>query len=59
MKQEATPVDKGSKKPDKPQREAPGNGEAPAVRYASGEVFKKAHGKTGKLHAGLFRRLSE
>jgi hypothetical protein len=29
------------------------------VRYASDELFREAHRKTTRLHAGLFRRLSE
>jgi hypothetical protein len=33
--------------------------EKPPVRYATAEQFKKAHEKTSKLHAGLFRRLAE
>jgi hypothetical protein len=31
----------------------------PSVRYASDEQFKKAHKKTSKAHAGLFRRLAQ
>ncbi len=31
----------------------------PSVRYASDEQFKKAHAKTRKSHAGLFRRLAQ
>jgi hypothetical protein len=33
--------------------------EKPAVRYASDEQFRKAHEKTSKAHAGLFRRLAQ
>jgi hypothetical protein len=29
------------------------------IRYASDERFREAHRKTTRLHAGLFRRLSE
>lgn len=39
--------------------EARVNGGPPAVRYASDEQFEKAHRKTSKLHAGLFRRLAK
>ena len=35
------------------------NGNGPGIRYASDERFARAHRKTGKLHAGLFRRLAE
>jgi hypothetical protein len=52
-------VEKVAKQPDKAQGDARGNGKPPAVRYASEEEFKKAHRKTNKLHAGLFRRLAE
>jgi hypothetical protein len=41
-----------------PVEDTPKNGEPP-VRYATAEQFKKAHEKTSKLHAGLFRRLAE
>jgi hypothetical protein len=38
--------------------DAPTNGKH-TVRYASDEQFKKAHKKTSKAHAGLFRRLAQ
>jgi hypothetical protein len=41
-----------------PSEEARLNGK-PAVRYASDEQFRKAHEKTSKIHAGLFRRLAQ
>ena len=31
----------------------------PTVRFASDEQFRKAHEKTSKTHAGLFRRLAQ
>jgi len=34
------------------------NGEA-SLRYATDEQFRKAHAKTRKAHAGLFRRLAQ
>jgi hypothetical protein len=47
------------KKPrQRPSEETRLNG-SPAVRYASEEQFRKAHEKTSKIHAGLFRRLAE
>ncbi len=38
--------------------ETPANGNS-SVRYASDEQFRKAHAKTRKAHAGLFRRLAQ
>jgi hypothetical protein len=39
--------------------ETPRKNGPPSVRYASDEQFKKAHEKTSKLHAALFRRLAQ
>jgi hypothetical protein len=52
-------LEKVVKQPPKPESNAAENGKPPVVRYASDTEFKKAHRKTGKLHAGLFRRLAE
>jgi hypothetical protein len=38
--------------------EAHANAE-PSVRHASDEQFKEAQATTGKMHAGLFRRLAQ
>lgn len=35
------------------------HGKPCGVRFASDEDFRKAHRKTGSLHAELFRRLAE
>jgi hypothetical protein len=58
MKREDVTLEKVVKQPPKPENNAAENGKPP-VRYASDAEFKKAHRKTGKLHAGLFRRLAE
>jgi len=39
--------------------DAPMNGHAPKVRYASDEEFRKAQRKTSATHADLFRRLAQ
>lgn len=40
-------------------REVRVNGKPSGVRYASDENFRKAHKKTTRQHAELFRRLAE
>jgi hypothetical protein len=59
MKRKVIAMEKADKRPAKLENAAPGNGKPPAARHASDEQFKKAHRKTSKLHAGLFRRLAE
>jgi hypothetical protein len=39
--------------------EARGDEKSSEIRYASDELFERAHRKTSTLHAGLFRRLAE
>jgi hypothetical protein len=39
--------------------ETPAAEKGSGVRYASDALFKEAHRKTNKVHAGLFRRLAE
>jgi hypothetical protein len=59
MKREDMALEKVVKQPPKPESNAAENGKPPVVHYASDAEFKKAHRRTGKLHAGLFRRLAE
>jgi hypothetical protein len=59
MRWEVAVVEKVVKQPAKPEGDTSANGKPAVVRHASDEEFKKAHQKTNRLHAGLFRRLAE
>jgi hypothetical protein len=61
VEKEVTKEPKTVSKPPVPSapEESHVNGKPCGVRYASDEQFKKAHQKTGTLHAGLFRRLAK
>ncbi len=58
MEKELTGERKSVKQPQRASAEKRANGKPP-VRTASDEQFRKAHAKTTKTHAGLFRRLAQ
>jgi hypothetical protein len=58
VEKELTRDRKSVKQPQPASAEKRTNGEPP-VRTASDEQFCKAHVKTTKTHAGLFRRLAQ
>jgi hypothetical protein len=58
VEKELTRERKSLKQPQPASAEKRTNGKPP-VRTASDEQFRKAHAKTTKTHAALFRRLAQ